>query len=73
MGLPGCQLTLSRLLLRSRVKVVGFDLEWKPMRGWGKEYNKVSLVQVATADEILLAQLPESSSESALAFLYKIV
>ncbi|KIM23887.1 hypothetical protein M408DRAFT_332085 [Serendipita vermifera MAFF 305830] len=46
---------------KSGVNVVGFDLEWKPMRDGSREYNKVSLVQVATPDEILLIQLPESS------------
>jgi hypothetical protein len=54
----------SLLPFNYRVKVVGFDLEWKPMRNRGSEYNKVSLVQIATEDEILLVQLPESYSTS---------
>ncbi|KAG8819441.1 hypothetical protein FRC17_010454 [Serendipita sp. 399] len=36
--------------------MVGFDLEWKPMRT-PKEYNRVSLVQIATETEVLLLQL----------------
>jgi hypothetical protein len=55
---------VNSLSFNHRVQVVGFDLEWKPMRDRAKEYNKVSLVQIATADEILLVQLPESSSTS---------
>jgi hypothetical protein len=58
------QANVTVLSFNHRVQVVGFDLEWKPMRDWAKEYNKVSLVQIATADEILLVQLPESSSTS---------
>ncbi|KAG8841070.1 hypothetical protein FRC20_005257, partial [Serendipita sp. 405] len=43
-------------VLLSGASLVGFDLEWKPMRS-PKEYNRVSLVQIATETEVLLVQL----------------
>lgn len=51
---------LAERLLVNGVKVVGFDLEWKPMHN-AQQYNRVSLVQIASDDEVLLIQLDGST------------
>ncbi|PVF99236.1 hypothetical protein CPB86DRAFT_814032 [Serendipita vermifera] len=43
------------------VRVVGFDLEWKPMYN-NDTYNLVSLVQIASHSEVLLVQLDQSTA-----------
>lgn len=48
---------LAELLKKDANKVFGVDLEWPPCFVKGQKENKVTLVQICSADSILLIQL----------------
>ena len=68
---PGTQLlyirdveTANRELSRPFIGPLGFDLEWKPTYRKGEAENPVALVQLASADRILLLQISAMRSMS---------